>query len=196
MTARKFLLLLPLLLAALPARADDPAVMPPTIPDYKIAAGDVLQVTVWKEEGLDQEELVLPDGTISFPLIGSLPVQGQSPAAVQGAIKDRLAKLIPDAAVTVMVKAALGHTVSVIGQVLKPGEIVMGHDLTVMQALSQAGGLTPYASEDHIIVLRRENGHESPIPVPYKDIARGEDLDQDVLLQLGDVVVVPTAGLF
>ena len=77
------------------------------------------------------------------------------PAEVQAGIKDKLAKLIPDAAVTVMVKAALGHTVSVIGQVAKPGEIVMGHDLTVMQALSQAGGLTPYASEDHIIVLRK-----------------------------------------
>jgi polysaccharide export outer membrane protein len=166
------------------------------IPDYKIAPGDVLQVTVWKEEGLDQEVLVLPDGTISYPLIGSLAVQGESPADVQGEIKDKLAKLIPDASVTVMVKAASGHTVSVIGQVAKPGEIVMGHDLTVMQALSQAGGLTPYASESHIIVLRRENGHEAPIPVPYKDIARGENLDQDVVLQLGDVVVVPTAGLF
>jgi polysaccharide export outer membrane protein len=191
MKPNKILLLLLVVLALpLAARAADVA------PDYQIAAGDVLQITVWKEEGLDQEVLVLPDGTISFPLIGSLTVQGQSPAEVQGEIKQKLAKLIPDASVTVMVKAALGHTVSVIGQVTKPGEIVMGHDLTVMQALSQAGGLTPYASEDHIIVLRRENGHESPIPVPYKDIARGDDLDQDVVLQLGDVVVVPTAGLF
>ncbi len=188
MTVKKILLVLFLLAGVFPAHG--------ATPDYTIAAGDVLQVTVWKEEGLDQEVLVLPDGTMSYPLIGSLPVQGETPAEVQSAIKDKLAKLIPDAAVTVMVKAALGHTVSVIGQVTRPGEIVMGHDMTVMQALSQAGGLTPYASEDHIIVLRRDNGRESPIPIPYNDISRGDDLDRDIVLQLGDVVVVPTAGLF
>src|SRR5579872_6574778 len=98
---------------------------------YTISAGDVLQISVWKEEQLDQEVLVLADGTINFPLIGSVPAQGQTPAELQSAIKDKLSKFIPDAAVTVAVKAALGHTVSVIGQVAKPGELVMGHGLTV-----------------------------------------------------------------
>ncbi len=113
---------------------------------YTIIAGDVLQITVWKEDGMDRETLVLPDGTINFPLIGSMTAAGKTPEAIQAELKDLLKKYIPDASVTVIVKAALGHTVSVIGQVTKPGEIVMGHRLTVMQALSQAGGLTPYAS--------------------------------------------------
>jgi len=164
---------------------------------YTIIAGDVLQITVWKEEQLNQEALVLADGTINFPLIGSVDAAGKTPAELQDSIKEKLQKLIPDAAVTVAVKAALGHTVSVVGQVAKPGELMMGHDMTVMQALSQAGGLTAYASEGSIIILRRdENGKETSIRFPYSDIISGDDLDKDIVLKPGDVVVVPTAGLF
>jgi polysaccharide export outer membrane protein len=162
---------------------------------YKINAGDVLQVTVWKEDSLDREVLVLPDGSISFPLIGSLNVQNKTPAQVQATIKSKLHSFIPDASVSVVVKADLGHTVSVIGQVTKPGEIMMGHRLTVMEALSQAGGLTPYANEGRIIILHHENGKEISIPFPYSDIIEGDDLDKDIVLSPGDVVVVPTAGL-
>jgi polysaccharide biosynthesis/export protein len=164
--------------------------------DYTVYPGDVLQVTVWKEEGLDREVLVLPDGTITFPLAGTLSVRGMTPSDVQTAIKDKLKNLIPDASVTVLVKAPLGHTVSVIGQVAKPGEYVMGHRLTVMQALSQAGGLTPYASEGSIIVVHHEDGKETSTSFPYKDIVSGENLDKDIPLKPGDVVIVPTAGLF
>jgi polysaccharide export outer membrane protein len=165
-------------------------------PSFTIIAGDILQITVWKEEGLDQEALVLPGGTITFPLVGSIMAQGKTPAELQDIIKQKLHKLIPDASVTVAVKAALGHTVSVIGQVIKPGEFVMGRHLTVMQALSQAGGLTPYASEGGIIILRHdETGKEISIPFPYSDVADGSDLDKDIVLNPGDVVVVPTASL-
>ena len=179
---------------------DDEAVEQPSVvpgqPSYRIIAGDVLQITVWKEDGLDQEVLVLPGGTITFPLVGSIAAQGKTPAELQSIIKSRLKKLIPDAAVTVAVKAALGHTVSVIGQVAKPGEFVMGRHLTVMQALSQAGGLTPYASEGSIIILRHdETGKETSIPFPYRDVVEGDDLEKDIVLNPGDVVVVPTAGL-
>jgi polysaccharide export outer membrane protein len=162
---------------------------------YTISAGDVLQITVWKEDSLDREILVLPDGSISFPLIGSLNVEGQTPMEVQVTIKEKLRPFIPDASVAVVVKADLGHTVSVIGQVTRPGEIMMGHRLTVMEALSQAGGLTPFADEGKIIILRHENGKETSIPFPYGDVIQGEKLDQDISLAPGDVVVVPTAGL-
>ncbi len=163
---------------------------------YTIIAGDVLQVTVWKEEGLDREVLVLPNGDITFPLIGTIMVQGMTPDELQDVIKEKLSSLIPDASVTVSVKAALGHTVNVIGQVQKPGEILINRRLTVLQALSQAGGLTPYASESGIIVVRHKNGKEKSISVPYDDIASGNNLDKDIFLEPGDVVVVPTAGLF
>lgn len=164
-------------------------------PPFTIIAGDVLQITVWKEEGLDREVLVLQDGTITFPLIGTLQVQGKTPADVQANVKEKLAKLIPDASVTVAVKAALGHTVNVIGQVTKPGEIVIGRRLSAIQALSQAGGLTPYASESGIIVVRRNGEEQTTIKIPYGDIVKGKKLEQDILLNPGDVVIVPTAGL-
>jgi len=163
---------------------------------YTVRAGDVLQITVWKEDSLDREILVLPDGTITFPLIGSFVAQGMTPAKIQSTVKQKLSALIPDASVTVIVKAPLGHTVSVIGQVGKPGELVMSHRLTVMQALSQAGGLTPYANEGKIIILRQKNKEETSIPFPYDDIIAGHNLDKDIALHPGDVVVVPTSGLF
>lgn len=163
---------------------------------YTIIAGDVLQVTVWKEDGLDREVLVLPNGEITFPLVGTIMVQGMTPSELQDVIKEKLSALIPDASVTVSVKAALGHTVSVVGQVQKPGEFMINRRLTVLQALSLAGGLTPYASESSIIVVRNRNGKEKSIPIPYDDIIEGENLDQDIPLEPGDVVVVPTAGLF
>lgn len=187
--ALKFLMLiLPCLISASYAFASDET--------YTITAGDVLQVTVWKEESLDREIVVLPDGDITFPLIGTLNVQDKTPEQVEKDIKEKLKSFIPDASVAVVVKADLGHTVSVIGQVTKPGELVMGHHLSVMQALSQAGGLTPYASENHIIILRRSGGKETSIPFPYDDISSGNKLDADIILKPGDVVVVPTGGLF
>lgn len=164
---------------------------------YTILPGDVLQVSVWHEEGLDRETLVLPDGTISFPLIGSFLVKGSTPQEVQATVKQKLARLVPDASVTVTVKSAQGHSVSVIGQVAKPGEFVMGHRMTVMQALSQAGGLTPYASESRIIILHTDaDGKQTSRKFPYSAVVRGNELDKDVILNPGDVVVVPAAGLF
>lgn len=164
---------------------------------YTIRPGDVLQITVWKEDSLDKEVLVLPDGTVTFPLIGSFSVQGMTPATAEKVIKKKLEEIIPDASVAVLIKAPLGHSVNVIGQVVKSGEIMMGRNLTVMQALSQAGGLTPYADEDDIIVLRRDkNNKQTSIPFPYDDVVSGNKLDKDITLQSGDVVVVPTASLF
>jgi polysaccharide export outer membrane protein len=174
--------------AVAPALADEDA--------YTICSGDVLQISVWKEDTLDREVIVLPDGSVDFPLIGSVIVKGLTPANVQNIVKEKLKKFIPDASVSVVVKADLGHTVNVIGQVTKPGELIMGHHLTVMEALSQAGGLTPYASTHKIIILRKDDeGKETKIPFPYSDVASGDDLDKDIVLKPGDVVVVPTAGL-
>ncbi|MDD4615875.1 MAG: polysaccharide export protein [Alphaproteobacteria bacterium] len=165
-------------------------------PPFTIIGGDVLQITVWKEDGLDREVLVLPGGDITFPLIGTIKAQGKTSAELQADIKFKLKELIPDASVTVAVKAALGHTINVIGQVAKPGEIVIGRRTTVMQALSQAGGLTPFASQSKINVMRHgDNGDES-IKIPYADIVSGDHLDKDIVLRSGDVVIVPTAGLF
>jgi len=163
---------------------------------FRIAAGDVLQINVWKEDGMDREVLVLPNGEITFPLVGTVKAQGLTPQELQDSIKKKLAKLIPDAFVSVSVKAALGHTVSVIGQVAKPGEFIINHRMTVMQALSQAGGLTPYASEGSVMLLRHKDGKETSISIPYDDIASGDELDKNITVEAGDVIVVPSKGLF
>lgn len=164
--------------------------------DYVINPGDILQITVWKEDGLDREALVLPDGTVSFPLVGTLTASGKTVAQLEQMIKAKLTTDIPDASVNVVVKNAAGNVVDVIGQVNKPGEINPGHRVSVMQALSMAGGLTPYAAESKIKVLRRVDGNEVSIEVPYDEIVRGKSLDKDIDLTPGDVVVVPEATLF
>lgn len=162
---------------------------------FRIRPGDILQITVWKEEGLDRETLVLPDGSITFPLIGTLQAYGLSIPTLQAQITNKLKSFIPDANVTVTVKSPMGHTISVLGQVAKPGELMIGRRISVMQALSQSGGLTPFASEGSIIIIRRVDGKKTSIPFPYDDIAKGRNLDKDIDLMPGDVVFVPTAGL-
>ena len=184
----KFFLFLVLTLAAFSAaHAQDSG--------FRIRPGDVLQITVWKEDGLDRETLVLPDGFITFPLIGTLRAYGLSLPTLQTQITEKLKAFIPDANVTVTVKAPLGHTVSVLGQVAKPGELMIGRRMSVMQALSQSGGLTPFASEGKIIVIRTIKGKKTSIEFPYDSIAKGRELDKDIDLMPGDVVFVPTAGL-
>ena len=164
--------------------------------DFTLIPGDVLQITVWKEEGMDKEVVVLPDGNISFPLIGTIKAQGLTPEDLQKAVKRKLASYIPESSVSVAVKAPLGHTVSVLGQVARPGEIVMSRNIGVMEALSQSGGLTPYAKSSSITIIRTVDGVKKTIEFPYDDISRGRHLEQDVQLKPGDVIVVPTAGLF
>lgn len=174
--------------APFPAQAEDST--------FTLRAGDVLQITVWKEEGMDREIVVLPDGTITFPLTGTITLANLTPTEAQDLIKEKLKAAMPDASVSVIVKAPMGHTVNVMGQVAKPGEIIMGRKMTVMQALSQAGGLTTFADEGKIKILRTVESKENSINFPYDDVVDGNNLDQDITLLPGDVIVVPTAGLF
>ena len=165
-------------------------------PSYTIRPGDLLQITVWKEEQLDKETLVLPDGMIDFPLIGTIKAAGLTPAQVQATMKQKLKPFIPSASVTVVVKQTTGNAVSVIGQVARPGDVVMNRNLTVMQALSQVGGLTTYADDDSIVILRKVDGKETSITFDYSDVSRGRDLETNITLQPGDVIIVPAASLF
>ncbi len=165
--------------------------------EFVVLPGDVLQISVWKEEGMDLEVRVLPDGTISFPLTGTFSIKNKTLSAVRALIVDRLRQSIPAASVSVAVVAPLGHKVSVLGEVGQPGEVIMYTHTGVMQALSQVGGLTPYADEDDIIIIRTdEMGKKEIIEFPYTNITRGKNLEKDINLAPGDVVLVPTAGLF
>jgi polysaccharide export outer membrane protein len=135
--------------------------------------------------------LVRPDGGISFPLVGEVQAAGRTAEQIRGFIADELRKSINDPVVSVSVLKVAGNRIYVIGRVNKPGEFVAGRYIDVLQALSMAGGLTPYAAENDIKVLRRRGGKEEVFKFRYSDIRRGNNLEQNITLQGGDVVLVP-----
>jgi polysaccharide biosynthesis/export protein len=163
---------------------------------YTLGAGDELTVSVWREDELQRELVVLPDGTISFPLVGTVTVSGLRTDEVERLLTERLEKFIPDVVVSVSVRNASGYRVYVIGAVNKPGEFQVPRRITVMQALSLAEGLTPFAGEDSIYVLRHENGQPISIPFSYSEVKRGRSLASDIELKAGDTVVVGGESLF
>ena len=120
---------------------------------YKIQPGDVLDISVWKEEDLVKQVLVRPDGGMSFPLVGNIQAAGKSVAELQKTITERLTKYIPDPVVTVAMLKLDGNKVYVIGKVARPGEILANRYMDVVQALSMAGGMTPYAADNKITIL-------------------------------------------
>lgn len=159
---------------------------------YLIQAGDVLSVTVWKEPELQQEVLVRPDGGMSFPLVGDIQVAGKTLPEVNAMIKDSLARFIPDPEVTVGMRQIMGNSVYVIGKVNKPGMFPASSYVDVVQALSIAGGLTPFAAVNDIVVLRRTaDGNLQAIPFRFAEIEDGINLEQNIMLQNGDIVLVP-----
>lgn len=160
-------------------------------PEYRIAAEDVLQITVWKEDGLDKEVIVRPDGGMSFPLAGDVHAAGQTPKEVEAEIARRLARYIPDAVVTVSVKELKGMRIYVNGKVNNPGQFTVGRYVDVLQALTLAGGLNVYANADGIKILRRENGKEVVYKFDYDEVKNGKNLHQNIVLHADDVVVVP-----
>jgi len=170
--------------------ADQP---PPAAPPdgYKLRPGDILQISVWKETDLQGEVLIRPDGGISFALAGELPAAGHTVAELTTMLETRIRKYIPDAVVTVSVKAAGGNRVYVIGKVNHPGDFPLTGPIDVMQALSLAGGTTPFADTNGIRILRRDGERQTSIPFRYDDITHGRRLDQNILLKNGDTVVVP-----
>lgn len=163
----------------------------PSSATYRIQPGDKLFISVWKEEGLAQTVIVRPDGGITFPLAGELSASGKTVAALTEEIRTRLVRFIPEALVTVDVAEIRGARVYIIGQVNKPGELIMNPTLDVIQALSMAGGLTAFASSGDIRILRRSTDSQTAIPFDYNAVIRGRSLDQNIMLEDGDVVIVP-----
>jgi polysaccharide export outer membrane protein len=158
---------------------------------YKLQPGDVLQVVVWKETDLQSEVLVRPDGGISFALAGDLQAAGLTTDELRQELETRVRKLVPGAVVTVSVKVASGNRVFVIGKVNRPGDFPLSRPIDVMQAISLAGGVTPFASPDRIRVLHRDGLQQHSIRFRYNEVAKGRNLEQNVLLQSGDTVIVP-----
>jgi polysaccharide export outer membrane protein len=158
---------------------------------YAVKPGDLLKISVWKEPDLTGQVLIRPDGGFSFPLVGEVDARGKSVAQLQQLVSSKLQGYIADPVVTVAVEEIKGNKVYVIGQVNQPGEFIVNPRVDVIQALSLAGGTTAFASPSEIFVLRRDNGQQRRLPFNFEAVMRGRDLEQNVLLRSGDVVVVP-----
>ncbi len=164
-------------------RVEDPA--------YLIGPEDALEISVWREDNLKSLALVRPDGGISFPLAGDLMVAGQTAVQVREELVKRLSRFLPEPEVTVSVARVASYRIYVLGRVNKPGDFTVGRNIDVLQALSLAGGMTPFASEERIQIIRRINGQPVSIPFDYSRIRKGGNLSQNITLRSGDVLLVP-----
>ena len=160
---------------------------------YRINPGDILQVFVWNEEALNREVLVGPAGTFRFPMVGEVRAGGNSASHVEQTIIAGLGKYLKDEpVVTVSLRSIDGNKIYVLGQVVSPGEYTANRPIDVLQALALAGGLTAFAAENDIKILRRGvKGKLASIPLRYGKIKQSKELQTDIFLQSGDVVVVP-----
>jgi polysaccharide export outer membrane protein len=167
--------------------------------DYRIVPGDVLQVSVWKEAELTCEVRVRPDGNLTVPLIGDLMAVGKLPRELAAELGQALTAFITSPVVTVTLKESPGLRFFVLGEVARPGEFPLLGRTTLMQALALAGGLREYAKSEEIRILRQEQRlaegrlrtQETALPANYKLLAQGQNLQQDLVLKPGDVIVVP-----
>jgi polysaccharide export outer membrane protein len=173
------------------AQAAAAAVATPDQDKYPLGPEDAIEISVWKEPDLTKQLVVRPDGKITYPLIGELQAAGKTVNQLQEEILKRLEKFVTDAHVTVILLKAQNYKIYVTGKVNRPGDFVTGKPVNVMQAISMAGGLTPFASPGSIMVLRTVGGKEEVFPFNYKEVAKGLFLEQNRTLLPGDVVVVP-----
>lgn len=160
--------------------------------DYVIGTEDILSVNVWKEPELSMKELVVrPDGKISLPLVNEVQAGGLTPKQLQAKIAEKLKDFVEAPNVTVTVIRIVSHTVSVVGQVSKPGPYVLGSPTTVLDILARVGGLTEYANAKSIKILRNENGKNLQFLFNYKNVIRGKNLESNIFLKDGDIILVP-----
>ena len=164
---------------------------PVTPVSYLIGPGDVLNISVWKEEGMQLEVLVRPDGEITFPLAGEINAGGLTTKALSDALVVKLKKFIPQPHVTVSVVRSVSNKIYVIGKVNRPGEFLATGYMDVLQALTMAGGLTPFADSDEIKIIRRTKSGTKMKTFDYEEVVSGERLDMNIILKAGDTVVVP-----
>lgn len=159
--------------------------------DYKIGPQDVLRIDVWKEAEISRSEPVRPDGKISLPLLNDVQAAGLTANQLAAVITEGLKKFITNPQVTVSVTEINSRRVYVTGEVARAGAFPLLPNMTVLQVLSSAGGFTQFARIKNIYVLRIEDGKQVKHPFNYKDVVNGKKPEENVLLQSGDVIVVP-----
>jgi polysaccharide export outer membrane protein len=177
------------LLAALPLAAAAQDSTP--VADYVIGPGDLLNISVWKDESLTRQVVVLPDGKIAFPLIGQLPAAERTLADLTKEMEQKLERFVPGVTLSVVVQQVNSLMIYVIGRVNNPGRFVLNADVNVLQALAMAGGLNPFAKRGDIRIFREAGGGTKVMYFDYDRVSSGEEVKQNIRLRRGDVIVVP-----
>jgi polysaccharide biosynthesis/export protein len=178
--------------SAVPAMADEtPKKAATADPNYVIGAQDVLDINVWKEPDVSRVVPVRPDGKISLPLLNDVQAAGLTPDQLAAKVTEDLKKYVTNPQVTVIVTAINSQRVYILGEVTRPGAFPLLPGMTVLQALSSAGGFTQFAKVKSIFVRRLQDGKESKFLFNYKDVIGGKRPEEDILLKAGDTIVVP-----
>jgi polysaccharide export outer membrane protein len=166
---------------------------PASVPeDFVIGLEDILSVNVWREPDLSVKEVIVrPDGKISLPLIGDVQASGLTARQLQEKITERLKEFVAAPTVAVVVLKIASQSVSIVGQVAKPGVYYLGSPMTVLELLAKAGGLSEYANKKKIAIVRKEGDRTLHFRFNYKEVSKGENLQQNITLKNGDVVIVP-----
>ena len=170
---------------------NQPSNLLPTSPGYVIGSEDVLKISVWKETELTNTVTVRPDGKISVALLGDVQATGLTPMQLANHISDKLKQYISDPRVTVVVNTINSRKVFILGEVLHTGSYNLMPQMTVLQALSSAGGFSQWADLKGIYVLRTENGKQTKLKFNYRQVIKGHNVNQNVALKPGDTIVVP-----
>ncbi|EHP89446.1 polysaccharide export protein [Geobacter metallireducens RCH3] len=174
------------------AGVDQPTSVPPQAGDaYVIGAGDVLDIAVWRDESLTKTVVVLPDGTISFPLIGVVKAGGKTVEQLKDEIRTRLSSYFSDLTLSLEVRQANSMMIFVVGKVNSPGRHPISSPVNVLQALAMAGGVNPFAKKDDIKIFRQDEGKTVIFSFAYSEVSRGNRLEENIVLRRGDLIVVP-----
>ena len=160
-------------------------------PDYLLGPGDQIDIAVWKDETLTKTVIVLPDGKISFPLIGEIQAAGRTIPQLKAEITKKISPYAPDPTISIEVRQVNSMLVYVIGRVNTPGRFSLNTNVNVLQALTMAGGVNPFAKRDKIKIFRKEGGKTTIFRFKYDDVVEGTELQQNIMLQRGDLIVVP-----
>jgi polysaccharide export outer membrane protein len=164
----------------------------PAIASYTIGAGDVLRIVTWKEADFTLDTvLVRTDGKISFPLLNDVQAAGLTPMMLKDVLETGLKNYVAAPVITVTVNNAGSQKFYILGEVSRTGEYPIVKDLSVLQAFALAGGFTEWASKDEILLIRRESGQKKVYKIDYKDMAKGKNMEQDLLIKAEDIIIVP-----
>ncbi len=158
---------------------------------YRIGAGDVLEITTWKEPDFSKEVMVRLDGFITFPLLDDIAAAGLTPMEVKAVLSEKLSQFVEGPQITVSVKNPASKKFYILGEVARTGEYPLYTELTVLQAFALAGGFTEWASKKEILLLRKEMGQDRVFRINYKEIVGTEDLSSNIKIQAHDTIVVP-----